>query len=106
MLPNEKKYIEEGHKLRYLIVKKPQRNPDDNVKININHWGKKYEIYLKSTDKILEIKLKLFPFYISVKPRNQRLIYNSIQLEEEKTLEYYKIKNNANISLVERLKGY
>ena len=106
IFPIEKNYIEEGDKLRYSIIKKPERNPGDNVKLNIIYWGKRYEIYLKPNDKILKIKLKIFPFFLSITPRNQRLIYNSKQLEEEKTLEDYKIKNNESIDLIQRLKGY
>ncbi len=106
IFPIEKNYIEEGDKLRYSIIKKPERNPGENVKLNIIYWGNRYEIYLKPNDKIIKIKSKIFPFFLSITPRNQILFYNSKQLEEEKTLKDYKIKNNDNIDLIQNLKGY
>ena len=106
IFPIEKNYIEEGDKLRYSIIKKPERNQGENIKLNIIYWGKRYEIYLKPNDKIIKIKSKIFPFFLSITPRNQILFYNSKQLEEEKTLKDYKIKNNDNIDLIQNLKGY
>jgi len=99
VLPREKRYIEEGDKLRYLIVKRSQKNPND-IKINIIFINKKYEIYLKPNDKILEIKYKLL-----IDNSYQRLIYKGQQLEEEKTLEDYNIKDNEDIFIVQMLRG-
>ena len=99
VLPREKTYIEEGDKLRYLIVKRSQKNPND-IKINIIFINKKNEIYLKPNDKILEIKYKLL-----IVNRYQKLIYKGKILEEEKTLEDYNIKDNEDIFIAQALRG-
>ena len=99
IFPKEKRYLEEGDKLRYLIVKSSKKNPND-IKINIISINNRYEIYLKPNDKILEIKYRLL-----IVNRQQRLIYKGNTLEEEKTLEDYNIKDNEDIFISQILRG-
>jgi large subunit ribosomal protein L40e len=59
---------------------------------------------IRPTDSIESVKMK-FQGKEGIPPDQQRLIFNGKQLEDGRTVEYYKIPNPATIHLVLRLRG-
>ena len=105
ILPREKSYLEYGDKLRYYIINKFKKNPND-IKIyielipgikNLNY----YEFYIKPNDKINSIKFLFCPY----EPDSRSLIHKGRRLEDNKTFEDYKIENDDKIYLALRLRG-
>ena len=102
ILPQEKNYLENGDKLRYIIINRfHKKNPND-INIGIQTLKKKYEIHVKQSDKIGKIKDIIFPFY---SPKSLSVIHNSTKLEDDNTFEDYKIVNDDTFSLAQKLIG-
>ena len=105
ILPRENYYFQYGDKLRYYIINKFKKNPND-IKIyielipgikNLNY----YEFYIKPNDKINLIKFLFCPY----EPDSRSLIHKGRRLEDNKTFEDYKIENDDKICLAIRLRG-
>lgn len=66
--------------------------------------GKKFSIHAESDDTILSVKHKIQD-YEGIPPYKTRLIYNGIQLEDERTLSDYEIENEEIIHLYVLMRG-
>jgi hypothetical protein len=66
--------------------------------------GKKLTVYVDPKISVIELKCKIQEME-GIPPDQQRLIYAGKQLEDNKTLEDYEIKIEANITVVLRLRG-
>eukprot|EP00916_Digyalum_oweni_P001179 GHVL01002308.1.p1 GENE.GHVL01002308.1~~GHVL01002308.1.p1 ORF type:complete len:118 (-),score=3.70 GHVL01002308.1:616-969(-) len=61
-------------------------------------------IFIFPSDKVYDLCVKIFTL-IGMEPDSQRLLFHNQELQLEKLLSQYKIKDNDTISLIGRLKG-
>lgn len=66
--------------------------------------GKSFEICLYETQSIINMKQEIQNIE-KLPPDQQRLIYEQMQLSDEKTLSYYNIQNKSNVILALSLRG-
>ena len=72
------------------------------IEIKINNSSPPFSLTVKSTDTIATIKVKI-QVVKSISPHAQLLVYCGRKLEDTKTLNFYNIKGNCCIHLIQSM---